>query len=74
MKELQEKECQAVSVEQEILSTKDKIRNEEDESHITFLQDYLTNLNYQLNCNNADIYLLRQKIKKSENEKKFQLN
>lgn len=72
--ELAQKENYAVSLELEIISTQDQMCNKTDETHIIFLRDYLANLNYQLNCINADIYLLRQKIKKSENELKFQLN
>jgi hypothetical protein len=71
VKELQEKEYQAVSVEQKILSTKDKMSQEKDEVNIIIWNDYLRELNYQLNSTNCDIYLLRQKIKNSENEKKF---
>jgi hypothetical protein len=63
MKELQEKEYEAELLNKEILSTNEKISQEQDDTHIIFLRDYLANLTYKLNCNNAEIYLLRQKQK-----------
>ena len=66
------KEDYAVSLELEILDTKDQIYIEEDETHIIFLEDHLEFIKYQLDLANADIYLLRQKLKISENEQKFQ--
>ena len=66
------KENDAVSLELEILDTKDQIQNEEDETHIIFLTDHLEALQYELDLVNADIYLVRQKLKILENEQKFQ--
>jgi hypothetical protein len=70
--QLEQKEDYAVSLELEILDTKDQIFNEEDETHIIFLTDHLEALQYRLDQTNADIYPLRQKLKILENEQKFQ--
>lgn len=67
-------EDHANSLDIDILFTEEQIRNEIDDINITFLTDHLGVLNYQLDRTNADIYILRQKLKYAENQKKLQLN
>lgn len=72
--ELKFKEYEAVSLELEIALIQDQIYCEEDETHIIFLTDHISVLQYELDRLNADIYLLRKDLKILENEKKFQTN
>lgn len=65
------KEDYAAYLQLEIDDTQDRVHSEGDETHIIFLSDHLGVLNYELNQVNSEIYLLRQKIKISENEHKF---
>ena len=59
----------AVSLELDILLTQEQMQSETDETHITFLTDYLEVLKYELDKVNGEIYLSRQKrnCRKSEN-------
>ncbi len=73
-KEITVKEDYAVSLELDIQFTRDKIHAEDDDIHIIFLTDHLEMLKYELDSTNAELYLLRRKIKIAENQEKFQLN
>ncbi|MCD6346518.1 MAG: hypothetical protein J7L96_03760 [Bacteroidales bacterium] len=63
--QLTPKEDYAVSLKLEIIDTQDQIQSETDETHIIFLEDHLGVLKYELDQTNAEIYLLRQKNKKT---------
>ena len=68
MEEIQTKlqilEDYSASLEVDIQTTKEQIFNEEDETHIIFLNDHLRVLRFEFHKVNADIYLFRRKVKK----------
>ena len=58
----------SAELEADIFATQEQLLNETDKAHVTFLNDHLNILKFELDKANADIYILRRKLKK------FQLN
>jgi len=45
----------------------DRIQTEEDEAHVIMLKDHLAKLGYELDSTNAELFILRQKLKRLKN-------
>jgi hypothetical protein len=73
-KQIAEKDDCAVSLDMDVLSTKEQIHDEIDEAHIIFLTDHLEVLQYEFDKVNADIYLLKKELKIMNNSEKYKLN